>query len=194
MLRPVRATRAEQEASLPGDALIPRAVGAATNAITIGGPPREVWPWLVQMGGGRAGWYSYDVIDNARRPSATVIVPALQAIDVGTVLPAVPGASDGFRVLELRAPRYLVLGVVGPGPVPAVTWTFVLHELEGDGTRLIVRARVSADYPFFGLPKWLGWPFIRVTHAVMQRKQLLGITARVERTRRRATAVAEEAS
>lgn len=48
MPRPVRATRAEQEASLPGDALIPRAVGAATNAITIGGPPREVWPWLVR--------------------------------------------------------------------------------------------------------------------------------------------------
>ncbi len=52
----------------------PRA-GQTTRAVTIGAPPSEIWPWLVQIGYGRAGWYSYDRIDNDGRPSATRIVP-----------------------------------------------------------------------------------------------------------------------
>src|SRR5687768_4107539 len=94
--RSVRATRSEQRCTLPGDSLIPEPVGSLTHAITIACPPREVWPWLAQMGAGsRGGWYSYDRIDNAGRPSADRIRRELQNIAIGTVLPALPGSIEG---------------------------------------------------------------------------------------------------
>ena len=66
----VRATPSERALSLPGDDLIPLPVGSVNHAITIRRPPREVWPWLAQMGSGRAGWYAYDFIDNGGQHSA----------------------------------------------------------------------------------------------------------------------------
>jgi hypothetical protein len=66
--RPVRATRTEARQPLPGDDLIPKPVGSLTHAVTITRPPHDVWPWLAQMGAGsRAGWYSYDFLDNGQR-------------------------------------------------------------------------------------------------------------------------------
>jgi hypothetical protein len=61
-----------------------------------------------------------------------------------------------------------------------VTWAFVLEWRTDATTRLIVRARGGREYPFYGLPPWIGKPFIRFGHFVMQRKQLLGIAARAE--------------
>jgi hypothetical protein len=177
----VRATDDEHSRRVPGDELIPAAIGTLTHAITIGGSPDTVWPWLVQMGAGsRAGWYSYDVLDNARRPSATHILPALQHISVGTVFPAVPGVTEGFVVLAFEPRRLLILGWPGADGAPMVTWAFVLEPRPGDTTRLIVRARGGLDYRFHGLPVWLSKPAIRLVHFVMQRKQLLGIARRVE--------------
>ena len=101
--RSVRATDLERTRGLPGDELIAEPIGTLTHAITIRRPAREVWPWLVQMGAGsRAGWYSYDIIDNGRQRSAGRIVAELQHIGVGTLFPAVPGATDGFHVLADR--------------------------------------------------------------------------------------------
>ena len=69
--------------------IIPNAIGSLTHAVTIRRRPHEVWPWLAQMGAGsRAGWYSYDLLDNGGRPSATRIRPELQALTVGMVFPA----------------------------------------------------------------------------------------------------------
>ena len=68
----------------------------------IAAPPERVWPWRVQMGAGRAGWYSYDRIDNGGRPSADRIVPELQRLAVGDVMPAVPGAVCQ-KLLSLQA-------------------------------------------------------------------------------------------
>ncbi len=100
--RSVRASRVERSRHLPGDYLIAEPGGSLTNAITIAATPQAIWPWLVQMGAGnRAGWYSYDVLDNGRQPSATSVVPGLQDIKVGTVFPALPGVTDGFQVLAL---------------------------------------------------------------------------------------------
>jgi hypothetical protein len=91
--RSVRATDLERRCGPPGDELIPEPIATLTHAITIRRPAREVWPWLVQMGAGsRAGWYSYDIIDNARRESASRIVPELQHVAAGTLFPALPGA------------------------------------------------------------------------------------------------------
>ena len=74
----------ERARALPGDERIPQAIDTLTHGVTIRRPPRDVWPWLVQMGAGsRAGWYSYDWLDNGRQPSATRIVPELQHPAVG---------------------------------------------------------------------------------------------------------------
>jgi hypothetical protein len=71
------------------------------------------------MGAGtRAGWYSYDFIDNGRRRSSDAVVPELQIIAIGTLFPAAPGATDGFHVLDFETARRLVLGWK---PAPDVT-------------------------------------------------------------------------
>jgi len=100
--RSVRTTREEQTRALPGDERIPDAIDTLTHGVTIQRPPRDVWPWLVQMGAGRrAGWYSYDWLDNARQPSATRVVPELQHPTVGTVFPALPTTTDAFVLLAI---------------------------------------------------------------------------------------------
>jgi hypothetical protein len=180
--RSVRATLAERTRTLPGDGLIPDAIGTLTHATSIRSPRRAVWPWIVQMGAGsRAGWYSYDFIDNGRRRSANCIVPELQDIAMGALFPARPGETNGFRVLQFEPGRYLVLGwTPASAAAPIVTWAFVLEEIDGANTRLITRARGGRGYPFFGLPPALGLPLVRIAHFIMERKQLLGIARRAE--------------
>lgn len=181
--RSVRAERAEHVRPLPGDDLISAPLATLTHAITIQRDRRAVWPWLVQMGAGsRAGWYSYDFVDNGRHPSATRVVPELQSVAVGTVFPALPGITEGFRVLSVEPPASLVLGWPLATGAPAVTWTFVLEPRPGPATRLIVRARGGQGYRFRGLPGPLSKPLISVVHFLMQRRQLLGIAERVEST------------
>jgi hypothetical protein len=183
--RSVRAGRWERVRPLPGDELIADALGSLTHAITIKRPRAAVWPWLAQMGAGsRAGWYSYDFLDNGRRPSARQVVSALQAVEIGTLFPALPGVTEGFKVLVLEPERSLVLGMPSPVGPPAVTWAFVLENRAGDATRLIVRVRAGQDYRWHGLPTWLSMRLISMVHFVMQRRQLLGIADRAERTER----------
>ncbi len=178
--RSVRATRSERNARLPGDEYIREPFGTMTHAITIVGAPPAVWPWLIQMGAGtRAGWYSYDALDNGRRPSATRILAELQKISIGTLFPAVPGITEGFVVLTFDEPRSLVLMWPNPDGTPLVTWAFVLESRASNSTRVIVRARAGQGYRFFGLPRWCR-AMAGPVHFVMERKQLLGIARRVE--------------
>ena len=100
-----RATRAERREPLPGDALIADPLLSATHAIDVAAPPERVWPWLAQMGAGRGGWYSWDRIDNGGAPGAVRIVPELQRIGPGDVLPAEPGLQDAFVVARAEPPR-----------------------------------------------------------------------------------------
>ena len=177
----VAATSTEARQRLPGDERIPQPLGSLTHGITIRCCPHDVWPWIAQMGAGsRAGWYSYDVLDNGRRPSAEQILPDLQQLSVGMVFPALPGITDGFVVLAFQTERYLVLGWPAPEGSALVTWTFVLQGVDEQSTRLIVRARAAGGYRFHRLPRWLSDPVVRVVHFVMQRKQLLGIARRAE--------------
>jgi hypothetical protein len=188
MWRSVRASVDERTRRLPGDALIAAPIASWTHAITMRRPRSAVWPWLVQMGAGsRAGWYSYDRFDNANVPSADRIVPAWQTIEVGTLFPAMPGVTDGFHVLAFEAERFLTIGWrVSRTAVPLATWTCVLAE-DPKGTRRIVRVRGSREYPFYGLPRFIGNPLVRAVHCIMQRRQLLGIATRVETQTRHAT-------
>ena len=102
------ATKEEAARPLPGDGLVTKADYLATRAITVHAPPHDVWPWLVQIGSGRAGWYTYDRIDNAGVPSATEIIPELQRLAVGDLIPMVAGKDIGLRVKELEQPRRML--------------------------------------------------------------------------------------
>jgi hypothetical protein len=129
------------------DSLVLDAIGAKTHAITIHAPLESVWPWLAQMGGGRAGWYSYDHIDNGGHPSAMSILPEYQQIVPGDVLPALPGAKEAFLVAEVEIPRHLVLTVPDANGGIQVSWEFLLQPVDQGSTRLIVRARFSRRWP-----------------------------------------------
>ena len=96
----------EAKQPLAGDELIPVPSAIETRSITIDAPPAAVWPWLVQMGYGRGGWYSYDQLD-MRGTSATKILPDYQAIAVGDIVPTSP--TTGFVVREVEPERALVL-------------------------------------------------------------------------------------
>lgn len=179
--RSVRPSGHERASALPGDELIPHAIDTLTHGVTIRRPPRDVWPWLVQMGAGsRAGWYSYDWLDNGRQPSATRIIPELQHPAIGTVFPALPGVKEGFTLLALEQERALVLGFVSAHGATEVTWAFHLTEVTPGVTRLVVRARGGPGYRFHGLPLVLTRIVVRVVHFVMQHRQLLGIASRAE--------------
>ena len=99
----VQATTREHLLALPGDEMIRHAADSLTHAITVHCSRRELWPWLIQMGADRAGWYSYDMLDNGGRHSAEKILHGLQHPSVGAVFPALPGRRDGFVLAGGRA-------------------------------------------------------------------------------------------
>lgn len=174
---------------LPGDELLPRARAEVTEGITLRASPEQIWPWLVQMGCRRAGFYSVDLLDNAGRPSSHELVPELQQLSVGQVIPAEVDGSEGFEVLRVEAPHCLVLGglydaaaekqLPFQAPLPDrywhATWAFVLEGLDARSTRLHVRAR--AAFPESGRFHAL---WIRPVHHFMQHQMLKHLAARVE--------------
>ena len=180
-LHRTRATPREHLLAMPGDEMIRHAAGSLTNAITVHCSRKELWPWLIQMGADRAGWYSYDVLDNGGRHSAEEVLQGLQSPAVGAVFPALPGRRDGFILVENEPAHWLVLGWPAPDGELMVTWAFALHEIDEHTTRLIVRARARDGYRFHGLPKAVGSRLANAVHFVMERKQLLEIARRAER-------------
>jgi hypothetical protein len=176
----VRTTAAETAQKLPGDEIILNPIGVVNHAITIHRPPAHVWPWLAQMGSDRAGWYSYDFIDNGSRRSAERILPELQNVTVGTIFPALPGAKDVFVVAQCDPKHSLVLSWRLPDGRYQTTWAFVLEQPQPDQTRLVVRGRVASEYRPYGLPQWAALLLGRPAHFIMQRKQLLSIRRRAE--------------
>lgn len=130
------ATAAEVSRRLPSDDLVPAPTFNATRAITIDAPPEQVWPWIVQMGLTRAGWYSYDLLDNLGRPSARRIIPELQDLRPGDMVPMSPDGMQGMKVHSVDAPRSMVWGEPG-----GTTWAWQLDETDTGSTRLITRVR-----------------------------------------------------
>ena len=180
MSQSILANEEERSRRLPGDELLENATASITHAVTIRGSREAVWPWLVQLGAGRAGWYSYDFVDNGRQPSADRIVPELQHLQLGMLFPALPAAKDAFVLLQFERERSLVLGwVLEPAEELVTSWVLVLEELAPKQTRLIERVRVGSPYRPYGLPEWLALPLARLAHLVMVRKHLLGISRRV---------------
>jgi hypothetical protein len=172
------ALRAAAEAAwrIDGDDIIPDPRAQFTHTIAIAAPPRDVWPWLVQMGCQRAGWYSWDALDNAGVRSADRIIPELQRIAAGDVLPYRPTGSEGFEVLRVEPQRALVLGSTTPDFHG--TWAFVLEALGDHATRLVTRYRAAYDP---SLKMAVTKPWMASLHAFMERKQLRTIKDHAER-------------
>jgi hypothetical protein len=178
--QPIEATEHEAVRRLPGDELIPQPLGSLTHGITIRATSRQVWPWLAQMGAGRAGWYSYDRLDNGGQPSSCRILPECQRLMPGMILPAAPGARDAFTVVSLIPDQFLVLSAKGRDGSWLVSWAFVLQDAPDGTTRLVVRVRGGAGYRFYGVPWSIARLVVPVIHSVMERKQLLGVAERAE--------------
>jgi hypothetical protein len=130
------ATDAEVRAVMPGDELVPGCQYRCTRAITIDAPPEAVWPWLVQVGFGKAGFYSNDLLDNVGHPSAERIIGECQNPSVGDWVPMFTKVNDttAFKVSAIKPPEELVW------VKPDSTWVWRLAELDGR-TRLITRLR-----------------------------------------------------
>jgi hypothetical protein len=183
------ATADEVTAAYPGDELIPDAEGGATMAVTLPAPPEQVWPWLIQRGGGRAGWYSWDWLDNHGDPSLERIVPEWQSLEVGQRL---SGPTNWWTVVVLRPQAALVLrssyGLPTgrsfdpqPGRLPRAyvdgIWGFHLRATSEGRTRLVVRTRSRTRPRALGPPLSLlvGEPM----HFIMQTRQLRNLHRRV---------------
>lgn len=179
----------ENERPLPGDELLADAAAQLTHGITVEAPPETIWPWLLQMGCRRAGFYAIDALDNAGVRSARELHPELLSLEVGQIVPATPEGDDGFEVLRVDAPRALILGglydpegetqLAFSAPRPErfwqVTWAFVLEPLDGRTTRLHVRARAA-----FAPGGRLHATWIRPVHHFMQSAMLRHLKERVE--------------
>ena len=193
------ATREETERKLPGDELVPDPKMKATHAVTIDAPAAEVWPWLVQIGHQRAGWYSYDSLHRlmgiagsveSKERSAEHVIPELQDLEVGDVIEI--GPDMGYNVVEIDPERALVLYIAvemgtfrsfdpreeRPDDFFTSSWTCFLEGLGGGKTRLIVR--ILVDYAPSISQALMVHGVMEPGSFLMERKTLLGIKRRVE--------------
>lgn len=167
------ATDEEIRMPLPGDAIIPKTAEVSTRAITIHAPVSEVWQWLVQIGQGRGGFYTYDWLENtfaADMHYAGQILPEFQRLEVGDQIAlATYGESQThLSVIRLEAERVLVL---------ERGWIFFLQPINQNATRLIVRYAFDVGSPSSAL---YYYPLFEQAHFVMESGMMLGLKRRAE--------------
>lgn len=171
------ATAEEVERVMPGDDLVAHPTFLATRAITIRGRPEQIWPWIVQMGFDRAGYYGYDLIENIGSKtgirSEESIVPALQHPKTGDVLPISTVAHMTFG--EIKPDRYLVWQSEVVPHDGAFTWA--LYPVDDNHTRLVSRIRLHYHWTSRALALDL---FTEFADHVAVPKILTGIGDRVE--------------
>ena len=188
------ATDEEVAREMPGDDIVPEPDFNATRAVTIHAPPEQVWPWIVQLGSGRAGWYTWDHIDNAGVPSAEHIIPELQQLAAGDLVPMVTGEETGVWVQAMEPQRWMIWwgSIERPrhpdgtarrmpddGPEKgAYTWTWELRQVGPRTTRLITRLR--GTYPSLRSGKVPYVVLASIADPVMMRKCMMGIKSRAE--------------
>ncbi|HEU0026431.1 MAG TPA: hypothetical protein VFQ25_04885 [Ktedonobacterales bacterium] len=195
------ATDAETREPLPGDEMVPHPVVQTTHAVTIGAPVAEVWPWLVQMGYTRAGWYTndwwYRLVDRyiwrTDMPRVARILPELQRLAVGDVIPDGPPGSAYFTVIALEPQRTLALYSTTHGTVwlpralrdnprlgvhSELGWVFVLRAPAPDTTRLILRTRGTGGPALY---RALAWALLPPADFLVARMLLVTVKRNVER-------------
>lgn len=167
------ATDEEVKSTLPGDDVVIQPTFNATRGVTVKAKPEEIWPWLLQLGSKRAGFYSYDWIDNAGIPSAEHILPEFQQIALDDFVPMTPDGKQGMWVKDFKKNEY-ILWRDGQGNA---TWLWQLSPLDEERTRLMTRLRVR----YIWTPPWVFYYLLQdVGDIVMMRKCLLGIKGRAE--------------
>jgi hypothetical protein len=171
------ATSAEVAREMPGDDFQPNAALVSTRAITVDAPPEAIWPWLVQMGPGRGGAYTYDWIENLfglDMHSADEVLPEFQGLKVGDVM-ALGKKGPRMRVEVLDPESALVLR----SEDEVWVWAFGLYP-EEDSTRLVSRNRIT-DPRRTPVSKAFSMFVMEPGSLVMERKMLLGIKERAEK-------------
>jgi len=178
------ATEAEVTSPYPGAGVVPDGERGATMAVTIDAPPDQVWPWLVQLGGDRAGWYSWDHLDNAGRASAREVHPEWQHLAVGDSVrywTRRHGPVDAWAVAALEPNRFLGLHGLSdlrgrrldpaqprPSAYTEGLWGFRLRQLPGGRTRLVIGGYQTFRPQWLGRAMdWLGLPIVWIMQARM---------------------------
>jgi hypothetical protein len=183
------ATDGEISAPMPGDDLLPKASFNGTRAITIAAPPEMVWPWIVQMGYGRAGWYTYDLLDNGGHVSADEVLAEFQNVQIGDWVPMAKEVNEttAFRVKAFETGSWLLWDK------PDSTWAWKLTPISGGGTRLTTRlkCRYQWESPAMAMVSLV---LLEFGDFPMIRRVLKGVKARAERMNSLATGAASGAT
>lgn len=158
---------------MPGDDIVGDPSFNGTRAVTIHAPAESIYPWIGQMGVNRAGWYSYDLLDNLARPSAEVILPEHQNIQVGTRIPMSPDGKQGMWVMDFKDNEWM-LWRDNKGDS---SWAWGIYSEGETNSRLVTRVRVKYRWL---LPTILFSLIIEFFDIVMMRKCMLGIKRRAE--------------
>jgi len=167
--------------ALAGDDVLADARYSLTHAIDIEAPPSLVWPWLMQLGCDRGGWYSIDALDHGGVASVEQLVDEWSVRAVGDAIAVTPARDSFYRVLTLERDRLFAIGGETDrlGGHVTMAWTFVLEPLGADATHLVTRVRARAA------PRWSEWLQGAVVfppvHAIMQRAQLENLKRLAER-------------
>jgi hypothetical protein len=189
------ATAAEANRRMPGDELVPDSKTHLTLAVTVHAPAAQIWPWLLQLGCQRAGWYSYDLLDNGGISSAERIIPEYQHLEVGDVVKAMPQGDFGFPVAAKEDYKRLTLGgaldtrtgeTADPYDPDLEAYfsgdqTFYLEEIPRDNgpvARFIFRMRLGWNSSFFNTIVYR--VFLEPISFVMARRTMLNIKRRAE--------------
>ena len=196
MVQPLGGDWGEVQRGLPGDERVPKPRLGYTRAITIGASPAQVWSWLVQIGHGKGGMYSYDQLENlvgCQMHSVDEIVPEYQHLKVGDVIRLGPKGYPLYKVIALEPHRLMIVVGADPKteeafdpflePLPDsyvnYSWLFFLEAVDERTTRLISRMRM--DYRPRNIANWMIWRFFsEPLNFVMERKMLMGIKSRAE--------------
>jgi hypothetical protein len=168
------ATDAEVKRSMPGDEIVSQPSFNATRAVTIHAPAQNIYPWIVQMGVTRAGWYSYDLLDNLGRRSAEKILLEHQNIQIGDLIPISPDGKQGMWVKYFRKNKWMLWW----DKKGDTTWIWEIHPEGENQFRLITRVRVK--YRLFSSAVLFNL-LTEFFDILMMRKSMLGIKRRAEK-------------
>ena len=170
------ATDEEVDRPMPGDLLNAHPSFSGTRAVTVRARPEHIWPWLVQMGYRRAGFYSHDRLDNDGIPSADRIMPEYQDLKVGDRIPMAPNSYA--EVVEMDPGRSMLWVFRVDGQWENATWAWGIYEEDAQHTRLVSRLRITYKWARPSIVQMLVTDAVEL---VMMRKCLLGIRDRAEK-------------
>jgi hypothetical protein len=167
------ATNEEIRCIMPGDEIVGLPSFNATRAVTIQASPSEIYPWIVQMGLNRAGWYSYDLLDNLGRKSEEEVLPIFQNVQVGTLIPMSPNNNLGLWVKGFKTDGWMLWW----DKKGNATWVWGIYPKGRCDCRLVSRKRIKYQWVgrgiFFNI-------LIEFFDILMMRKCMLGIKRRAE--------------